>query len=55
MAKVLGDYLGEASLILANRFGTEIERLDFHNKLFRFEHLTKLNIKVKTNALHSVL
>ncbi|RZJ90879.1 MAG: relaxase [Chryseobacterium sp.] len=46
---------GEASLILANRFGTEIERLDFNNKLVRFEHLTKLNIKVKTNALHIML
>ncbi|WP_421943622.1 relaxase/mobilization nuclease domain-containing protein [Pedobacter sp.] len=46
---------GEATLILANRFGTDIERLDFNNKLNRFEHLIKRNIKVKTNALHIML
>lgn len=46
---------GEATLILASRFGTDIERLDFRSKLNRFEHLTNRNIKVKTNALHIVL
>ena len=46
---------GEASLILANRFGTDIEILDFSSKLKRFEHLTNQNIKVKTNALHIML
>jgi len=46
---------GEASLILASRFGTDIERLDFSSKLNRFEHLTNRNIKVKTNALHIML
>lgn len=45
----------EATLILASRFGTDIERLDFNNKLNRFEHLTNRNIKVKTNALHIML
>jgi len=45
----------EATLILASRFGTDIERLDFNNKLNRFEHLTNQNIKVKTNALHIML
>jgi len=46
---------GEATLILASRFGTDIERLDFNSKLNRFEHLIKRNIKVKTNALHIML
>jgi hypothetical protein len=46
---------GEASLILASRFGTDIERLDFSSKLNRFEHLTNRNIKVNTNALHIML
>ena len=46
---------GEATLILASRFGTDIERLDFRSKLNRFEHLTNRNIKVKTNALHIML
>lgn len=46
---------GGATLILASRFGTEVERLDFNNKLNRFEHLTNRNIKVKTNALHIML
>lgn len=45
----------EAILILASRFGTDIERLDFGSKLKRFEHLTNHNIKVKTNALHIML
>lgn len=46
---------GEASLILASRFGTDIEKLNFSSKLNRFEHLTNQNIKVKTNALHIML
>jgi len=45
----------EATLILASRFGSDIERLDFNKKLNRFEHLTNRNIKVKTNALHIML
>ena len=46
---------GQATLILASRFGTEIEGLDFRAKLNRFEHLTMLNSRVKTNALHIML
>jgi len=42
----------KAHLIMANGFGVDIESLDFHNKLQRFDNLTILNEKVKTNALH---
>ncbi|MEO6524239.1 MAG: hypothetical protein ABIN91_21310 [Mucilaginibacter sp.] len=42
----------EATLILASGFVWEIERMDFRQKLTRFEHLTMLKPKVKTNALH---
>jgi hypothetical protein len=43
---------GEAKLILASGFATDIDRLNFHQKLYRFEQLTRLNSRVKTNALH---
>ncbi len=33
---------GEATLILASRFGIEIDRLDFNSKLNRFEHFIEL-------------
>lgn len=46
---------GNATLILANRFGVEIEQLDKRAKLTRFEHLTLLNSKVKTNSMHIML
>ena len=46
---------GNAKLILASRFGTELNRLDFSSKLARFEHLTMLKPTVKTNALHIML
>jgi hypothetical protein len=42
----------KAHLIMANGFGADIENLIFHNKLQRFDNLTMLNEKVKTNALH---
>jgi hypothetical protein len=42
----------EATLILASGFAGEIEGMDFRQKLTRFEHLTNLKPKVKTNALH---
>lgn len=42
----------EATLILASGFAGEIERMDLRQKLTRFEHLTMLKPKVKTNALH---
>ncbi|RKR81892.1 relaxase/mobilization nuclease-like protein [Mucilaginibacter gracilis] len=45
----------KAELIMASRFGGDIEQLGFKNKLARFEHLTMLNSRVKTNALHIML
>ncbi|HEY0669170.1 MAG TPA: relaxase/mobilization nuclease domain-containing protein [Sphingobacteriaceae bacterium] len=43
---------GTAQLILASRFISDIEKLSFQNKLYRFENITSLNERVKTNALH---
>ncbi|MGY4383917.1 hypothetical protein ACVWYN_000943 [Pedobacter sp. UYP24] len=43
---------GQARLILANGFAGEISKMDFGNKLRRFENLTMFNGKVKTNAIH---
>jgi Relaxase/Mobilisation nuclease domain len=43
---------GKAQLILAGGFASDIEQLNFNQKLQRFEHLTALNPRVKTNALH---
>ncbi|EHQ25466.1 relaxase/mobilization nuclease domain-containing protein [Mucilaginibacter paludis] len=43
---------GEASLILASGFAGEIEKMNFNQKLQRFNHLTELKPNVKTNALH---
>lgn len=43
---------GQARLIMASGFANDIERLNFHQKLQRFEHLTSLNPRVKTNTLH---
>lgn len=37
---------------MANGFGADIEGLNFHNKLQRFDNLTMLNERIKTNALH---
>ncbi|MCW3108178.1 MAG: relaxase, partial [Segetibacter sp.] len=45
----------KAELIMASRFGGDIEQLNFKNKLTRFENLTMLNSRVKTNALHIML
>jgi Relaxase/Mobilisation nuclease domain len=45
----------EAKLIMASRFGAELDRLDFDAKLARFEHLTFLKPNVKTNAIHIML
>ncbi len=45
----------QATLILASRFGIDIDRLDFKAKLNRFEQLTMLNSRVKTNAIHIML
>jgi Relaxase/Mobilisation nuclease domain len=46
---------GDAKLIMASRFGTELNKLDFEAKLARFEHLTFLKPNVKTNAIHIML
>lgn len=43
---------GTASILLANGFATDIHRLNLHQKLSRFERLTKLNARARTNALH---
>lgn len=43
---------GEARLILANEFAGDISAMSIHEKCQRFENLTMLNARVKTNALH---
>jgi len=43
---------GEAVLIMANGFATEIDKLNFHQKLYRFEALNQLKPSVKSNAVH---
>jgi hypothetical protein len=44
-----------ARLLLTSGFAVDIERLNFEQKLQRFEHLTMLNTRVKTNAVHITL
>lgn len=46
---------GEASLLLASGFAGDIDRFNLEQKLQRFEHLTMLNTRVKTNAVHITL
>ena len=46
---------GQANLIMANRFGIDLDKLNFRSKLQRFQHLTCLNSRVKTNAIHVML
>lgn len=43
---------GEARLILASGFAGEIADMNMQQKKQRFEHLTMLNGRVKTNTLH---
>jgi hypothetical protein len=43
---------GEAKVLLASGFATDVDRLNFHQRLYRFEQLTNLNARTKTNALH---
>lgn len=43
---------GEACLILSSGFAGDIDKLNFNQKLQRFQHLTELKPNVKTNALH---
>ena len=47
--------IGTATPILASKFGLDIEQLGLRHKVARFEHLTKLNSRVKTNAVHIML
>lgn len=46
---------GTVTPILASCFGLDIEQLELRHKVARFEHLTKLNSRVKTNAVHIML
>lgn len=43
---------GEAKLLLANGFAGDVTHFSLEQKLKRFEHLTMLNNRVKTNAIH---
>lgn len=43
---------GHASCLDAGGYGREAEELSFYEKLNRMQHLTALNPKAKTNALH---
>lgn len=47
--------LKEAKLLLASGFATDVNGMGIGQKLHRFEHLTMLNGKVKTNAIHITL
>ena len=43
---------GKAEVVLASGFATEIDKLNFHQRLFRFEQLTMLNARSKVNSMH---
>jgi hypothetical protein len=43
---------GEAKLILSSGFAGDTDKMNFHQKLQRFNHLTELKPNVKTNAMH---
>lgn len=43
---------GKAELIVASGFAGNIDQMNFHQKLQRFENLLMLNPKIKTNTLH---
>lgn len=45
----------QAKLIMASGFASEVDQMNVVQKLKRFEHLTQLNGRVKTNALHITL
>lgn len=45
----------EARLLLASGFAGDIDKFSFEQKLQRFEHLTMLNTRVKTNVVHITL
>ena len=46
---------GEATLLLASGFAGDVGRFSLEQKLQRFQHLTMLNSRVKTNAVHITL
>jgi hypothetical protein len=46
---------GEARLLLASGFAGDINQFNLEQKQQRFEHLTMLNTRVKTNAVHITL
>lgn len=43
---------GKAELIVASGFAGDIDQMNFHQKIQRFENLLMLNPNVKTNTLH---
>jgi hypothetical protein len=43
---------GEAKLLLASGFAGDVNSFGIEQKLQRFEYLTMLNVRVKTNAVH---
>ena len=43
---------GKAELILAYRFSRDISEMGFSEKLLRFEKLSRLNTRTRTNTLH---
>lgn len=47
--------IGTAVPFMASRFGLDIDQLEIRHKVARFKHLTKLNSRVKTNAVHIML
>lgn len=46
---------GDAKLIMASGFATDIDKLNFHQRLYRFEMLNQLRPSVKSNAVHITL
>ncbi|RYE54488.1 MAG: relaxase [Sphingobacteriales bacterium] len=46
---------GEARIIMASGFATDIDKLDLSQKIQRFKNLTEQNSRVKTNATHITL
>ncbi|RZM28060.1 MAG: hypothetical protein EOO88_10445 [Pedobacter sp.] len=46
---------GEARVLMAGGFATDIERLNFHQRLYRFETLHQLSPRIKCNAMHITL
>lgn len=46
---------GEAKVLMASGFATDIGRLNFHQRLYRFETLNQLSPRVRCNAMHITL